>query len=681
MATDKYITTYTGGEELTTNLNNAVVDFVKTELRTFSMARLQKEQTWLECWAAYLGTPKSIEFLRAQMLKYVGDSNNDWRHRINTGKAFENVETILSYLHPAFFPNRDWFDCVPTSPGYYNLADSVKKFVQAKLHQGKFISNWEMFLRQLLIIGNSCIALPWRYETTKWRKRVKVEIPTVDGAEFGKKYDFKEVEIDKVVQNHPDFEVLDMFDVYVSPRACDPNNGNFIRRIYKTRAELAQCIKSGYFKNLTSAELKDLNPSYYTDLTAQTHKDVIKQYQGIDQVSDKYTKKWSDTIELYEFWGDIHLADRTYHDVRVIICEDKLLRFETNPYWAGKPFVIANYIPVVRSPMGLGVIEPTLGLLHEMNVVTNSRLDNLIISSNGMFEYVNDGSLQPDEIYSAPGKVFVVTQKDTIRPISMPNSFVITYEEANYLENRIDKNTGAGAFVAPGIGRSGERVTATEVQAVRQAGGNRLSCIHKHIEETALLPLLEKVFRSCQQFVIEDEVVSVPGESPGEINYVAVGAEELQNDFKIVPVGSDHVIDREYRLNKLLQFLQISSQYPETQRNVNYFNLQIDIARLLGIDEISRYIIQDYNPNPSSAESNQAAATPQTGYSNMDALEAELERMGGVPFKNAIRGQIEADGGMELLSQLTNQPNLSLTPESMIDDVNDVNEVMNEPQL
>lgn len=664
MPADKFITTYTGGEPSLDGSDKDIVSYIHSELRSYADARSLKEAAWLECWAAYLGTPQSIEHTRSQLLNYVGDVNNDWRHRINTGKAFENVETILSYLQPAFFPNRDWFDCVPTKPGYYNLADSIRKFVQAKLHQGKFISNWEMFLRQLLIIGNSCIALPWRYETTRWKKKVRIRQPHMDGMTFGEKYEYDEVEFEKVIQNHPDFETLDMFDVFVSPRACDPNQGNFIRRFYKTRAELAQCVKSGYFKGINYTEIGGVKAANYTYDQSQSNKDTIKHYQGLDVFSDRHHARWTDDIELFEFWGDVHLSNRTYHDVRAIVCGDRLLRFETNPYWAGKPFVVGNYIPVVRSPVGMGAIEPSLGLLHEMNIITNSRLDNLLISSNGMFEYVNDGSLQPDEVFAAPGKVFPVTQKGTITPIDMPNSFVITYEESSFLENRIDKNTGTGAFVSPGIGRTGERVTATEVTATQQAGGNRLSGVHKHIEETSLLPLLEKVFRSCQQFVVDDEIVSVPGQEPGQVDYVAIGVDELQNEFKLIPIGADHVVDKEYKLNKLFQFVQVSSQYPEMQKNLNYYNIQIDMARLMGLDEIERYIAQDVNPEPSSMmEMTGGGQTPQgqpPGSTGMDALLAEAARMGGRPMQDVVSGEIEADGGMTMLSEATGDAGLQM---------------------
>jgi len=663
MAVSNFIITQTSTESDVGDRDDNIVAFVHSELRSFSQARLEKEQIWLECWASYLGSPQANEHLRREALRSVGDTNNDWRHKINVGKAFENVENIFYYLQQAFFPNKDWFDATPTQSGYYELAIAIKKLTQKKLREGKFISNWEMFLRQMLIVGDSCLALPWRYETTKWKTKVKVENPHYGIQELGKKNAYKEVVVDKVIQNKPDFETLDMFDVWVSPKACNPNEGNFIRRLYKTKAEMAQCLKTGHFTGVTLRELTGMPAGQQPYDNSRANKDDIKYFQGLDTFSNSQAVSWNDEIELFEFWGDVCTGTQTYHDVRAVVCGKFLLRFETNPYWCGKPFVLGNYIPLVRSPVGLGVIEPSLGMLHELNIITNSRLDNLLISSNSMFEYVNDGSLQPDEIYSAPGKVFPVTTKGTITPLEMPNAFVITYEESAFLEQRIDKNTGTGNMISAGAAREGERVTAREITATQQAGGNRLSGVHKHIEETALTLVLEKVFRQLQQFITEDEIVAIPGMEPGDVDYVAIGVEELQFDFLLTPVGADHVVDKEYKLQKLLQFLQVSSQYPETQKNVNYKNLQLEIAKLLDLDEIDRYVVEGINPEPSSAQ--QVAPIAPEGIptdpnqiqsQGMDSLDSELFNMGGQPLQTAVKGQMGIDGGAEMLSKVAGMP-------------------------
>jgi hypothetical protein len=648
--TSEFITTSTthwGKVDSTVSRDKQIVAFVHKQLQWFSNARLKREEVWTECWAAYLGSPEAMDSMRKTFLRTVGDVENDWRHKINVGKAFENVETIVAYLQAAFFPNKDWFDAIPSEPGYMDLVPVIKQFTREKFRQGKFISHWEMFLRQCCITGVSVIALPWRYEAIPKKKKVKVNQPLYPNnvIDLDSKAKYKEVVYEKVLSNRPEFETLDVFDVYFQPNCIDLNDSPIIRRLTKTKAELAQCVSSGHFKSLTYEDIE--RAKAYIPGNSESNKELIKYYQGLD-LNDAFN--WGDEVELYEYWGDVHLDGITYHDVVATVCCGQLVRFETNPYWCGKPFVVGSYIPIVRSISALGTIEPSLGMLHELNIVTNQRLDNLEISINSMWEMVNDGTLQPEDVYSAPGRVFPVAQTGNLKPVEMPNNFTITYDESSVLETRIDKNTGTGSYVSPNSARSGERVTATEIQAVREAGGNRLSGVHKHLEETALFLVLEKCFKLFQQFITDDEIIRIPGKEQDSYDYVSVGAEELQYDFRLEPIGADHVADKEYEINKTLQFLQVSAQYPQMAEHVNFYKILLKLATLFGFDDVDQYIIEKMNEESMTAQQGQQPM--QQPINGQDALMKEMYEAGGVPMQNALQSNLQADGGANLMSEM-----------------------------
>jgi len=668
--TDQFITTDTKGTLIHRDLDAEVAQYVCTQRELYAMTRLEKEATWLECWGVYIGSPSADRYTRLQQLRTVGDVNNDWRHRINVGKAFENVETILSYLQSAFFPNRDWFDVQPTQPGYANLAKVIKKFTANKLSEANFISTWELFIRQLLITGNSVLALPWRFETTNWHKKVKVNQLYARGLdtdgdydhsyELNKRVQFQQVTEERIIKNSPDFEVLDVFDCYVDPRASDPNTANFIRRIVKTRAEVANLIEAGYFKDIDIRVIVPMDGMNYETNTVNvstTRKNLVRRFQGIN-LQAGYS--WTDTIEIYEFWGDVHLDGVSYHDVVCTTIGEHIVRFETNPYWCGKPFVIGTYIPVVHVPMAMGAIEPSLGMIHELNIITNQRLDNLELSIDSMFEIVNDGTLNPEDVFTQPGKVFPVAQAGTINPIKQPQQFSITYDESKVLEERIDKNTGTGPLIGVGTGRSGERVTAAEIQATRDAGGNRLSGTHKHIEETALLPCLQKVFRLMQQFVSNDEIVKVTGSKPGSFDYVLIGPEELSKDYAITPVGADYVADKQREIQERLQFIQIVSQYPQVAQHINYLYFITDLARRFGFEDIDQLIQEDVSsqePGVAPEQDQQQGGPDQQGQppqmsgapGGIAQLAAQMHKMGGQPMVQAMQNNLHADGGQNMI--------------------------------
>jgi hypothetical protein len=668
---DNFITTQIAKAEPGSDFNLEAVSYVMSRLDYFQAARLEREDTWLECWAMYFANPRADLELRKRVYETLGDVKNDWRHRINTGKAFEQVETILSHLMAAFFPNRDWFEAVPANPGYQELSNMIKKYTQVKLRDANFVSHWQMFIRQMCVTGSSVIALPWRKETTKFKKKVKVMKPVYnpDGTlNPNGKVKWEEKTEDKIIQNQPDFETLDMFDCYFDPTAISVNDSDFVRRLIRTKAEMADLIRAGFYDNISVYDVVCAKPYNGADQSA-TERQVLKRFEGIS-VEQGYS--WTDHVEVWEYWGDITINGTTYRDVVATIHNDKLIRFENNPYWCGKPFVFGTYTPINRSTSALGVIEPSLGLLHEFNILTNQRLDNLELSINSMWEYREDGTLPIEDIYSEPGKVFPVNEIGTLVPIQSSKDFMISYDEQSVLEQRIDKNAGTGQGISANASRDAERVTAAEIQAVRDAGGSRLSAVHKHVEETALIPALNKVFRLFQQFVTEDEIVRVAGENPGDYDFFAVGIEELQNDFILTPVGADHVADKEFELGKRLEFLTIASQNPEMAKHVNYYNFMLDLARRMGIDDIDQFIVEespDMDMTMAQLQGGGQEGMPpggQMGGQSPQNVYNSIKGEVGKPTADVIASNVNADGGQQLMQELLGVEGGQLPPDAMM---------------
>lgn len=591
----------------------------------YQRARQEKEETWKESWAAYLGTPDALEYVRSKVAKLVGDVNDDWRHRINVGKAFEIIETINAYLQGAFFPNRDWFDLIPHEAGLADEVMVVKKYMQHKLKDAHFTSFWEMYTRQLLVTGFSVMALPWTKNMKEVRKRTKTQ--QYERNDLGEPVEvtrFTPTKELKAVYNNLKFEVLDNFDVYVDPLATDPNDANLFRVIRKTKGEVMRNIQSGMYPLLDPlhvAKSKGIS-------TAESHKRQMSNWLGVDYDP-------SDLVELQEFWGNMESNGKEYVDVVATMCSGHLARFEENPFWCGKPFVVGTCIPLPNKPYGLGVLEPVLGMLHQLNIVTNQRLDNLELAVDSMWTVVNDGVTDVDDIYTKPGKVIEVGSHDSVRPVQKDTTFTVNYTEAQTLEQAIDQAAGTGAYIGTQQGRSGERVTATEIQAVRDAGGNRLSSIHGHMEQTQLLLVLLKMYTSMRQFIDEDDTVRVPGKEARSYEYVLVGQEELQHDYDIEPVGAAHVADKERDLQRILDYIQLIAQFPQWQESVNWEELLRQTTRAFGFDSEVQEIILQAKPEEE----------PQGG--TMDATQELLSKMkgvGGAPMEQVMKAQMATQG-------------------------------------
>jgi hypothetical protein len=585
---------------IATNLESG--DTKETELPTESIgrvlwglyeqyrtARTTKEELWTECWASYLGSPKAVEYMRTNVSQIVGNVNDDWRHKISTGKSYEIVETINAYLQGAFFPNRDWFSVVPQTPGIADVVDSVKKYTVNKLKQNNFRTQWELYTRQLLITGFSAIALPW-VKTDKpevYRKPKVTESYNPLGEEVIKTT-YEPEEEDEHTYSNAELRVIDVFDLFLDPNEQCVEKANLFRVIRKTKGEVLRCISSGFYPELKHEQVlkgKGGGASLSTN-----NKRNISEFMGI-----RYDP--NEQVELLEFWGNVEVDGTEYCDVVATILGNNVARFEKNPYWEGRPIVVGTCIPVPNKPYGLGVLEPVLGMLHQLNIITNQRLDSLELAVDSMYVCVNDGVTDPEDIFTAPGKIIQVGDPNSIRPLVKDTSFTVSYNEAALLEQNIDQSVGTGAYIGTQQGRSGERVTAQEIQAVRDAGGNRLSSIHGHIEATQLLPFLKKFLSQARQFVDSDEVVRLSGSSPGVVEYVAVGIEELNNRFTIEVIGADHISDRERTLQKTMDFVQLVGQVPQWAESVDWDALLKLATKQFGFDsEMEQLIIKQAKP-------------------------------------------------------------------------------------
>jgi hypothetical protein len=607
----------------------SVLQDIKTQ---YGNQRQTQTNRMLECWASYLGTPESQDYLRANAInKTVGDVQKDWRHRVNNGKGYEIVETVVGYLMAATFPNLDWFDMIPETPmpeevDYLKFIRIMKAFLSSKLDASHFRDRYECFLRQMVVTGTSVISLPWRLETKEIKRNIKVKAHGKDS--------IKQQVVEKCIYNAPDIVVEDMVDIFLDPEGTDPNTASLLRRMTKTKAEVLRLVEEDIYDLATRDDIIRCSASYRVKSPER------QTYEHLLGAGDSGDWHMGDKVEVWEFWGTVQLSDMEIQDVVVTFVDSTLLRCETNPYWGGKPFIVGTYTPVVNSPYGMGALEPILGLLHTMNIIDNNRLDAVELAVNPMWIAVNDGTLDLNDVYSEPGRIIPVGDLGSLQPLVQDNQFQgVSITEASSLETKIDKACGTGAFVGSGAGRSGERVTATEVQAVRDAGGNRLSNIHAHIEDTSLMPFLQRAYVYAQQFVVEPEVVAARGNTADEWWYARVGLDQLSYDFKIKARGAQHVADREFELRMRTEWIATITAVPEMAQLVDWAEVAKDITSRFTGEEASRFIMDE--PAAPPTDPNAQPEPPMPTDPNQMKI-AGAQQVGGTEMGRAVEQDVMA---------------------------------------
>ena len=573
-----------------------IVSFIQTQYSHFQRDRRVMEQLWLVTWASYLGSREAIEYVDNQILRNVGNVKTDWRHKTQVGKAFETVETLHSYFMQAFFPSQNWFALRSKYSDNSLTARLLEYYLSHKMDDWNFKQEFSAYLKQLIVCGTSVLALPWSDQNIK-------------------------------------FEVLDIFDCFFNPREASIETSPFIRRLMKTRAELIEGVQSGFYNHKLS--LKDIIEISNTNTFGEVYSDLnstrFKKFQGIDTQDYSFTDK----VVTLEYWGEIHLPYAIIKNCMVHVVAENILRLEKNTYKAGKPFIVGSYIPVIRQAYGLGALQSSLGMLTQINNTINQMLDGTELALNPMYTIVQDQVIDPEDVFSEPGKKIPVESHDALKPVMPPtNNFNLSYQQVQYLEQMVNQNVGLGPLLGVGQPRGGERVTKAEIDAVIAAGGNRQTGVYSHIQTNSLLPILRKTVGNTQQFWSGYEQIEFEDTTTHLLIEAEIDKNTFDFDFDIEAKGSEHVAQREELAARRSSILQLALQLPpEIQQTIDLTALFLDIVDSTLYENASKYLL----PPPQEPEVQEAtlASSP--------AQEQFLQE------------QLLADGGQNLFQEVFRQ--------------------------
>jgi hypothetical protein len=277
------------------------------------------------------------------------------------------------------------------------------------------------------------------------------------------------------------------------------------------------------------------------------------------------------------------------------------------------------------------VLDPSAGALHILNVLCNARLDNIAVSIDKMFTMVDDGITRQEDVYTQPGKVFKVAQHGSIQPLDLgPPSFTLGYQEAQVQEGSIDRNCSTGPLIGGGQPRGGERVTAQEIVAVQESGGNRLSSVHSHIEDSVTLILLQKVFSLMQQYVLTPQMVKVFMPEQDTYAFFELEPEHLSYPFLFKASGAAYVVEKQRQIGDLMTLFDIAGRVPQLADKIDFERILVEVLKHMRFTNPTSYI-----KTPAPAPQPMPGAAP----------EATLDDVGTA----AIQRTVAEDGGASLL--------------------------------
>ena len=366
----------------------------------------------------------------------------------------------------------------------------------------------------------------------------------------------------------PQVSHVSVWNFYPDPDANNIEEAQYVVERHKlSRSQMRSLKKRPYFRSAVIDEAITLGENY------------DKEYWE-DDLADYAPEHGIERFEVLEYWGmcDVEMLEEQGVDIpselsdmdelqaNVWICNGKLLRMVLNPFKPARiPYMAAPYELNPYSFFGVGIAENMDDTQTLMNGFMRMAVDNAVLSGNLLIE-VDETNLVPGQDLSVyPGKVFRRqggAPGQAIFGTKFPNvagENLQLFDKARVLA---DESTGFPSFAHGQTGVMGVGRTASGISMLMGAASGTIKNVIKNVDDYLLRPLGEGLFRFNMQFDFDPEI---------------------KGDLEVKARGTESLMANEVRSQRLMQFLQVSSN-PALAPFAKFQYIIREIAKSLDLD-------------------------------------------------------------------------------------------------
>ena len=237
-----------------------------------------------------------------------------------------------------------------------------------------------------------------------------------------------------------------------------------------------------------------------------------------------------------------------------------------NPFKPAKiPYSAAPYELNPYSFFGVGIAENMDDTQTLMNGFMRMAVDNAVLSGNLLIE-IDETNLVPGQDMSIyPGKIFrrqSGAPGQAIFGTKFPNVSQENLQLFDKARQLADESTGLPSFSHGQTGITGIGRTASGISMLMGAASSSIKTVIKNVDDYLLRPLGEGFFRFNMQFDFD---------------------KEIKGDLEVKARGTESLMANEVRSQRLMQFLQISSN-PALAPFAKFQYVIREIAKSLDLD-------------------------------------------------------------------------------------------------
>lgn len=413
-------------------------------------------------------------------------------------------------------------------------AKAAAKKMEKKIHDQLEEANADKALRSFVfeqcLFGHGILKGP--LATDKEYPRWDAE-----GAYNPKKRTVADLKFTSIWNNYPDPDARDGVE------DCE----YWIERHRMSRMDLRKLKKRPFFRSKSIDIAIDMGANW----TAEYWEHILE---------DSNTDGPNETTryEVLEFWGivDHEFLENTpfaeelpekyeeldQYSINAWVCNGQVLRVVLNPFEPVRiPYHACPYEVNPYSFWGVGIAENMMDTQLVMNGFFRLAIDNAVLSSNVIFE-VDETNLAPGQDMTVyPGKIFRRTGGAPGQALfattypNVTNECMIMFDKARQLA---DESTGMPSYAHGMSGVMSTGRTAAGMSMLMGAADENIKSVVRNVDDFILVPLGRALYSFNMQFDFDPEV---------------------QGDLDVVAKGTESLMRNEIRSQKLLQFLQLTT--------------------------------------------------------------------------------------------------------------------------
>lgn len=439
-----------------------------------------------------------------------------WKNSTTLPKLCQIRDNLHSNYISALFPNDEWlrWEAYTQDGAMVKKSKAIESYMANKTRESKFRTEISKAVYDYIDYGNCFLTVDFEASYREDERGNRI--------------------VDYI---GPIARRISPLDIVFNPLANNFQDSYKIIRSLKTVGELKLMAESEpdneYLKTALNKRQLISSGAYGVDTT-----DKAEALQ-IDGFGNFYDYLQSNSVEILEFWGDLHnnaTGQLEKGVVITIIDRAFVISKRKIPSWLGHtPIYHAGWRLRPDNLWAMGPLENLVGMQYRIDHIENLKADAMDLSIHPPLKVIGE----VEEFVYGPGAEIHIDAEGDVQELAKNVQWVIqANNEINFITTLMEQYAGAPSE-AMGIRTPGEK-TAFEVQQLQNAAGRIFQEKVNNFEMEALEPTLNAMIEVARRNLDVADVIRVMDDDLGVQTFLTITKEDITASGKLRPIGARH---------------------------------------------------------------------------------------------------------------------------------------------